>query len=454
MAGRGFPEGFLWGAATSAYQVEGAVREDGRGESIWDRFCRVPGAIAGGGSGETACDHYHRWRADVENMRDLGLSAYRFSVAWPRLFATGTGRVNRRGLDFYEGLVDGLLAAGVAPVATLYHWDLPQGLQDRGGWTQRDTASWFADYAASLFAALGDRVPAWITINEPWVAAFAGHAHGVHAPGLRDFPAAVQASHVLLLAHAKAVQAFRQVAGGEKARIGIALDLHTVYPFTDGESDADAARVCDGHHNRWFLQPVLHGSYPADIGELYAARGAEPRIEAGDLELLAAVHSDFLGVNYYFPQRVVASQKNPVLGFETRLPRGCPTTAMGWEIEARGLSALLTRLKRDWGDPVMMITENGAAFPDDRVEGGQVADADRIDYLRAHLREARQAAAEGVRLEGYFLWSLMDNFEWAHGYSKRFGITRVDFATQSRTWKKSASWYQKVIATNGASLEE
>ncbi len=319
---------------------------------------------------------------------------------------------------------------------------------------ERDTASWFADYAACLFAALGDRVRTWITINEPWVAAFAGHAQGVHAPGLRDFPTAVQASHVLLLAHAKAVQAFRQVGGGDGARIGIALDLHTMYPLTDGASDAEAARVADGHHNRWFLQPVLHGSYPSDIAALYAARGVAPRIEAGDTELLSGSHSDFLGVNYYFPQRVAASQKHSVLGCEARVPPGCPTSDMGWEINAPALHDLLVRLKRDWGDPVVMITENGAAFPDARFDGGQVDDRDRIDYLRSHLLEARRAASDGVRLEGYFLWSLMDNFEWGYGYSKRFGITRVDFATQARTWKKSASWYQRVIATGGASLEE
>jgi beta-glucosidase len=449
MAERSFPEGFLWGAATSAYQVEGAVREDGRGESIWDRFCRVPGAVVGGDTGDTACDHYHRWQSDVENMRDLGLKAYRFSVAWPRLFPGGRGKLNRKGLDFYQGLVEALLAAGIEPVLTLYHWDLPQGLQDHGGWTNRDTASWFADYAACLFAALGDRVQKWVTINEPWVAAFLGYAEGVHAPGIRSFPAAVQASHVLLLAHAKAVQACRQV-GSAQARIGITLDMQTVYPLTDGASDEDAARVADGHRNRWFLQPVLAGSYPSDMMELYAAKNAAPRAEQADMELLAANRSDFLGVNYYFPQRVIASQEHAVLGFETRVPPECAKTAMGWEIHPRGLYDLLIRLKRDWGNPAMMITENGAAFADEQVKGGQVADVDRIDYVRSHLGEARRAIADGARLEGYFLWSLMDNFEWAYGYTKRFGITHVDFRTQARTWKKSASWYQGVIASNGA----
>ena len=453
MAEKSFPDGFLWGAATAACQVEGAAREDGKGESIWDRFSRVPGAIVGGDTPEVACDHYHRWRDDVENMRDLGLKAYRFSAAWTRLFPTGRGRLNRRGLDFYQGLVDALLAAGISPVLTLYHWDLPQALQDHGGWTNRDTASWFAEYAACLFNSLGDRVHTWITINEPWVAGFLGHGEGVHAPGIRDFAAAVQASHVLLVAHAKSVEAYRQVSP-DKGRIGIALDMHPVYPLSDGESDREAARIEDGHHNRWFLQPVLSGSYPSDMLELYAARHVAPRIEQDDAGLLAGNPPDFLGVNYYFPTRALASRANPVLGCQARVPRDCEKTAMGWEVYPRGLSDLLTRLKRDWGDPVLMITENGAAYDDERMEGPQVADLDRIAYLRAHLREALAAIASGVRLEGYFLWSLMDNFEWACGYAKRFGITHVDYRTQARTWKKSASWYQGVIASNGADLGE
>jgi beta-glucosidase len=448
-----FPEGFLWGAATAACQVEGAAREDGKGESIWDRFSLVPGTIAGGDTPAVACDHYHRWRDDVENMRDLGLTAYRFSVAWPRLFPAGRGKLNRRGLDFYQGLVDALLAAAVAPVVTLYHWDLPQALEDHGGWTNHDTASWFAEYAACLFGSLGDRVRTWITINEPWVAGFLGHAEGIHAPGTRDFAAGVQASHNLLVAHAKAVQAYRQVSPVH-GRIGIALDLHPVYPLSDGAADEEAARQADGYHNRWFLQSVLGGSYPSDMLALYEPRRVAPRVAGGDLELLAAHPPDFLGVNYYSPHRAAASRSHPILGFRTSVPRDCVKTAMGWEVYPRGLSDLLLRLKRDWGDPVLMITENGAACDEPPAAEGQVDDRDRIDYLRGHLREALRAMGEGARLEGYFLWSLMDNFEWAFGYSKRFGITRVDFATQARTWKKSASWYQRVIATRGAALEE
>jgi beta-glucosidase len=449
MLTHGFPEGFLWGAATAAYQVEGAVREDGRGESIWDRFCATPGAIHGGDTGDVACDHYHRWKDDVENMRDLGLTSYRFSVAWPRLFPQGHGKLNRKGLDFYESLVDALLAARVQPALTLYHWDLPQALQDAGGWTNRDTASWFADYAECLYAHLGDRVKTWMTINEPQVAAFLGHSEGVHAPGMKDFGTAVQASHVLLHAHALAVDACREICPAG-SRIGIALDLHPTYPYSDGASDIEAAQLADGQAHRWFLDPVLKGTYPQDVLEIYAKHGVAPRIEPDDLSTLSSNPVDFVGVNYYFPQRVYASDAGGVLGFEYGQLKDCPRTDMGWEVHSEGLCDLLIRLKNDYSDPVLMITENGAACPDRIVEKGQVQDDDRIEYLASHLREARRAIGHGVKLQGYFLWSLMDNFEWSMGFSKRFGITHVDYHTQVRTWKKSASWYQSVIATNGA----
>jgi beta-glucosidase len=447
-----FPEGFLWGAATAAYQIEGAAREDGKGESIWDRFCRVPGAIANGDTGDIACDHYHRWRDDVENMRDLGLKSYRFSVSWPRLFPAGRAKLNRRGLDFYQTLVDALLSNGIEPALTVYHWDLPQVLQEHGGWVARDTASWFAEYAACLFFALGDRVRTWITLNEPWVSSFLGYAQGVHAPGIRSFAKAVEASHTLLLAHAKAMQAYRQVSPS-KGRVGISLDLHPVYPLTDGISDQEAARIADGHQNRWFLDPLFTGAYPVDMQELYSRCGIAPRVEPGDGELLRDNPPDFLGVNYYSPLRVFASQAHSILGYEQHVPRDCEKTDMGWEVHPPGLYEVLMRLKAGYGNPVVMVTENGAAFRDESLEGGQVADFDRVGYIRSHLGEARRAIAGGAKLEGYFLWSLMDNFEWAEGYSKRFGITRVDFKSQGRTWKKSASWYQRVIGSNGAVLE-
>ncbi len=452
MASPEFPRGFLWGTATAAYQVEGATREGGRGESIWDRFCRVPGAILGGDTGDVACDHYHRWRDDVRLMRELGLGAYRFSIAWPRIFPLGTGRLNGPGLDFYEALVDSLLAAGIRPVATLYHWDLPQALQDRGGWTNRDTASWFADYAAAATKRLGDRVADWITINEPFVAAFIGHHEGIHAPGLRNRNAAVQAAHVLLLAHGRAAQACRQVSPA-RPRIGIALNLHTVYPLGDGGADEEAARMADGQFNRWYLDPLLRGAYPADVMDAYGRAGEAPRIEPDDLPLLATNRPDFIGVNYYFPHRVRAPKAAGLPGYDLCQVPGAPRTEMGWEIYPDGLSDLLARLKRDYDDPVLMITENGAAFPDTAISSsGEVQDDDRIDYLAGHLGAVRNAIRSGVRVEAYFLWSLMDNFEWSFGYSRRFGIVRVDFTTQARTGKKSARWYRQLIAGNGRTL--
>ena len=451
MSTKAFPQGFLWGAATAAYQVEGAVHEDGRGETIWDRFCRVPGAISDGGTGDAACDHYHRWRDDVENMRDLRLSSYRFSTAWSRVFPHGRGTPNRTGLDFYEALVDGLLAAGIQPALTLYHWDLPQALQDIGGWTNRDTASWFAEYASCMYTHLGDRVKTWITLNEPWVSAFVGHEQGRHAPGIRDFATAVQAGHVLLHAHALAVGAFREL-GPHGARVGITLDLHHVYPWSDGLSDQGAALRCDGHVNRWFLDPVFTGTYPRDMLDLYARHHAAPDVQPGDMEALAKQPVDFLGVNYYFPNRVYASDAGGLLGYEFGHLTDRPHTEMGWEVHPDSLCELLLRLKNEYGDPAIYITENGAAYKDQRVEKGQVQDDDRIEYLDGHLRACRLSIERGVKLQGYFLWSLMDNFEWAFGYGRRFGITHVDFATQGRTWKKSAGWYQRVIATNGGSL--
>jgi beta-glucosidase len=449
MADHRFPDGFLWGAATASYQVEGAVRDDGRGESIWDRFSHAPGRIADGQTGDTACDHYHRWRNDIENMRALGLRAYRFSIAWPRVFPAGRGKINRAGLDFYSALVDGLLESGIQPVPTLYHWDLPQALQDAGGWPNRDTARYFADYAVALFAALGDRVTRWITVNEPWVAAFLGHALGVHAPGATDFGAALQAGHVLLLGHALALQAYPQVTP-RKGRIGISLDLHPVYPATDSPEDGTAARVADGYQNRWFLDAVYRGTYPEDMLTLYRSKGKAPKIQPGDSELLGALKPDFLGVNYYFPLRVFRTDRHhPILGYQTVVPPGSSSTEMEWEVYPPGLADILTRVAADYGNPEMYITENGAACRDDRVSGGQVQDDDRIAYLRDHLRECSRAIGHGVNLKGYFLWSLMDNFEWSFGYSRRFGITHVDFKTQGRTWKKSASWYQRVIAAGG-----
>jgi beta-glucosidase len=451
MSESGFPAGFLWGAATAAYQIEGAVTEDGRGESIWDRFCRVPGAVHAGETGDVACDHYRLWRTDVENMRDLGLATYRFSTAWPRIFPQGHGKLNRKGLDFYESLVDGLLAAGITPALTLYHWDLPQALQDSGGWTNPDTASWFADYAAAVATHLGDRVKTWMTVNEPQVSAFVGHHIGRHAPGIRDFGKAVQASHTLMRAHALGVGVLRDLCPPD-VKVGVAIDLHTMYPLTDGISDVEAAVRADGRENRWFLDPVLKGKYPADMLELYTRNGVAPVIHAEDLVSFAAHPVDFLGVNFYFPERVYESDAGGVARYEVGQLKGSPRTAMDWEINPDSFFELLVRIKNDYSNPAIVITENGAAFPDDRMEKGQVQDDDRIDYLASHLRALERAIEHGVKVQAYYLWSLMDNFEWGYGYSKRFGITHVDYATQARTWKKSAGWYQSVIASNGTTL--
>ena len=449
-----FPDGFTWGAATAAYQIEGAVHEDGRGESIWDRFSHTPGKTANGDTGDIACDHYHRWRQDLDNMKALGLNAYRFSISWPRVFPAGRGALNRKGLDFYGTLVDGLLEKGIKPAVTLYHWDLPQALQDRGGWTNRDTALYFADYAAAMYAHLGDRVGTWITLNEPQVSAFIGYAYGRHAPGFTDYRMGVQASHELMMAHALAVAAYRELFPG-KGSIGITLNLHSMYPLTDSAEDEAAARLADGVMNRWLLDPVFKGSYPQDVLDLYRAKGVAHRMEEDDLPCLSRNPPDFLGVNYYSPTRIQrVDPHHPILGYEPVTPPDCSKTEMNWEVYPEGLYDLLTRLSRDYGNPVVSITENGAAYADSRVERGQVQDDDRIEYLASHIREALRAIKSGVRLEGYYVWSLMDNFEWGYGYSKRFGITHVDYATQVRTWKKSAGWYRDLIASNGASLDE
>ena len=441
-----FPENFKWGAATAAYQIEGAVSEDGRGETIWDGFCRIPGRIRGGDTGAVACDHYHRFREDVALMRDLGLGTYRFSTAWSRIFPRGGGELNRRGLDFYQRLVDALVEAGIEPALTLYHWDLPLSLQEKGGWGNRDTAYYFTDYAAAMFEALGDRVGLWITHNEPIVAAFVGHAIGEHPPGEKDYSLALQVSHHLLLSHAGTVQIFREVQKPD-SRIGITLNLYPVYPDGDSAEDEQAALRADGHKNRWFLDPVFLGSYPEDMRAIYQAMHGAPAAEPGDMDLLKGNPIDFLGVNYY-SRSVVAAPEKPDRLYRSVKPRGTELTEMGWERYPDGLYDVLTRVHRDYGEPEMYVTENGAAFRDELREG-RIEDDDRIDFLRSHFIQAHRALQEGVKLKGYFVWSLMDNFEWTHGYSKRFGLVHVDYKTQRRTLKQSARWYRDVIRENG-----
>jgi beta-glucosidase len=433
-----FPPNFVWGAATAAYQIEGAADADGRGESIWDRFCRTPGKVANGDTGDRACDHYHRWPEDLDLMASLGVGAYRFSVAWPRIQPDGRGAANRKGIDFYRGLVEGMLERGISPLATLYHWDLPQRLQEEGGWASREIVDRYVDYAQLVFDALGDLVDRWITHNEPWVTAFLGYGYGVKAPGVADWPQALAAAHHALLSHGRAVNAFR--ADGGRGEIGITLDL------THVTGEPEAVRRLDGHRNRWFLDPVLRGGYPADLVELYEERvGSLDFVLEGDLEEMAAP-IDFLGVNFYQPAVVRRSSVDGPLAVE-QVPWDGPRTAMGWTVEPSSLTALLLRLKRDYGDVPLMITENGASYDDPALDGQAVIeDPQRVAFLRGHVEAVERAVEAGVDVRGYYVWSLLDNFEWEHGYDRRFGIVAVNFENLKRTPKRSALWYRDLIA--------
>ncbi len=431
--------GFLWGAATSAYQIEGATREDRRGEYIWDRFAVTPGKVANGDTGEVACDHYHRVGEDVALMAELGLGAYRFSVAWPRILPNGTGRVNQVGLDFYDRLVDALLAASIRPFVTLYHWDLPQTLQDRwGGWTNRDTAEAFADYADAVSRRLGDRVSDWITLNEPWCSAWLGHALGVHAPGAMDLRKTFAAAHHLMLAHGHAVPVLR--ANSRAARVGLTLNLTPVYPLTDADADHEAAQRADGAMNRWFLDAAFKGRYPDDV--LREFDGYLPELQPGDLAAMCQP-LDFLGVNYY--TRTFVRARVGALGLEEARIEGVERTAMGWEVYPEGLYDILTRVHREYDVAELYVTESGAAYDDAVTASGEVHDERRRAYLEEHFAAARRAIAAGVPLRGYFVWSLLDNFEWAEGYRPRFGLVYVDYATQRRIVKDSGRWFARVI---------
>jgi beta-glucosidase len=443
-----FPPDFAWGAATAAFQIEGATTADGRGESIWDRFAHTPGKVRNGDTGDPACDHYHRWEQDLDLIASLGLRAYRFSVSWPRIQPNGRGPANQRGLDFYRGLVEGLRERGIVPLLTLYHWDLPQALEDEGGWASRDVALRFADYAELVFDALGDVVEDWTTHNEPWVTSFLGYALGTKAPGSTDWPRALRASHHTLLSHGLVVSAFRET--GRRGRIGITLDLTVARPGRDRDDDRAAARRLEGHHNRWFLDPIFRGAYPADMVEFYEERfGPLDAIQPDDLETIASP-IDFLGVNFYRPNLVVARDDGSVLRL-AEVPLDAQHTAMGWPVVPEALTELLVGLERDYGGVPLLITENGAAF-EDRVDGAEVVeDPSRVAYIESHLAAVERAIASGVDVRGYYVWSLLDNFEWEHGYSQRFGIVYVDFETQRRIPKRSALWYRDRIeaARNG-----
>jgi beta-glucosidase len=479
-----FPTGFLWGGATASYQIEGAATADGRGRSIWDTFSHTPGRTVDGDTGDTAIDHYHRYRDDVALMSDLGLNAYRFSVAWPRIQPDGSGPAVPAGLDFYSRLVDELLSHDIEPWVTLYHWDLPQALEDAGGWPNRDTAQRFAEYAMLVHQALGDRVPNWTTLNEPFCASLIGYAAGSHAPGRTEPAAALRSVHHLLLGHGLAVNAIR--AANPATGVGITLNLYAVDPASDDPADIDAARRVDGLQNRIFLDPVLLGHYPSDVLADVEHLGGLGEVRDGDLDLIHAP-LDFLGVNYYTRHVITAGDDIPahleagaadspaVLdhagvvaapgtdqqdarpeGFEEASPwvgsehvrgvfRGLPRTAMDWEVDPDGLHEVLIRLRDEYPAIPLLITENGAAFADQVSADGEVHDPDRVAYLDAHLRACHRAIEGGVPLRGYFVWSVFDNFEWACGYSRRFGIVHVDYDTQVRTPKDSAAFYSGVL---------
>lgn len=455
-----FPEGFVWGAATSAYQIEGAWNEDGKGESIWDRFVRIPGKIENGDTGDVACDHYHRLREDVFLMKSLGLKAYRFSISWPRVLPKGKGSVNEKGLDFYDRLVDELLSAGIKPFATLYHWDLPQAVQDEGGWPNRTVVNAFLKYTEVVIRKLGDRVRYWMTFNEPFVTAFVGHLEGRHAPGHQDLREALRAAHHQLLAHGLAVPIIRDLV--PEAKVGIVLNLSPVYPASQDLADRKLAWFIDTYLNRWFLDPLAGRGYPTEVfhylpqlvelmPEAFVSRFSSlPTLDfvaEGDLDRIA-VPIDFLGVNYY--TRIVARSPKAVL--PTEIVPDEERTDMGWEVFPQGVLETLTSIHFDHRFPAYYVTENGAAYPDQVEPNGVVRDKKRIRYIKAHLSELHRAIELGIPVQGYFVWSLMDNFEWAYGYSKRFGLIYIDYGTQRRIPKESAYWYAKVIENNALEL--
>jgi beta-glucosidase len=436
-----FPDGFLWGAATAAYPIEGAVTEDGRGPSIWDTYSHTPGAVLRGDTGDIADDHYHRWPADLDLLSSLGVGAYRFSVAWPRIVPSGSGAVNMKGLDFYDRLTDGLLERGITPMVTLYHWDLPQALQDRGGWASRDTAYHFADYVRVVHERLGDRVPYWLTLNEPYCSAFVGHLDGKHAPGLRDSRVAVTALHHLLLGHGLAVRALRD--DGVTGQVGITCNLTSVLPATSSSADVAAARRLDLHENRMFLDPLFRAEYPLDAVAQY---GDFDFVHDDDLAVISAP-LDYFGINYYERHAVRASTTDPVRGWE-RVPPASPTLT-GIAVDPRGLREILERVHHDYTSLPLVVTETGLALHDYVGPDGTVADDERIAFFDGHVRAAHEALSAGVPLFGFFPWSFLDNFEWQSGYGVRYGLYYVDYATQERRPKKSAAWYQQLIRANG-----
>ena len=429
---------FLWGVATSSYQIEGAAFEDGRGSSIWDTFCRVPGKVANGDNGDVACDHYHRYQEDLDLIKWMGVDAYRFSVAWPRVIPSGIGTINKAGLDFYDRLVDAALERQIEPWLTLYHWDLPQALQDKGGWNNREIVHWFEEYSDVMTARLGDRVKNWMTLNEPLCSAWIGHLYGAMAPGIENLQTALNASHHLLMAHGAASKIIR--SNISDAKVGIVVNVTPAVPATDSEADKRAAKLADGFDNRWFLNPVFGQPYPEDVLEVL---GKSPDIQSGDMTLINQP-MDFLGVNIYFRQTISAEPSGAPLPIRGVHRENVKRTAMDWEVHAPAFEEILTRINVDYKPESMYITENGSAW-DDVFENGEVNDSERIEYLQTHLDAMFEAKAKGAPIRGYFAWSFMDNFEWAYGYDKRFGLVYVDYKTQKRIPKKSAHYYRDLL---------
>ena len=446
-----FPDNFIWGAATASYQIEGAWNKHGKGESTWDRFTHTPGNIKNNDTGDVADDHYRLWKKDIGLMKKIGLKAYRLSISWPRVLPAGRGKVNQKGLDFYSKLVDGLLGTGITPFITLNHWDIPQALEDEGGWAVRSTAEAFVDYANVVSRALGDRVKNWITHNEPAVVAWMGHETGVHAPGVKDYPTAVRVSHHLLLSHGWAVPVIRR--NSQKAEVGITLNIGWKVAASNSVADMKLVREDDGKWFRWFADPVYGRGYPSDIVEHFTKLGALPNgmdfIQSGDMDVIATP-TDFMGINYYNRNihRSNDSNNDPQIFFpKPKTPDNW--TEMDWEVYPEGLTGVLGRVYFNYQPLKIYVTENGASYSTPPDEKGNVPDELRTQYLRTHFAAAHRAIQAGVPLAGYFVWSLLDNFEWSHGYSQRFGIVYVDYQTQKRYLKDSAKWYKNVIKKNG-----
>ncbi|MFZ9728146.1 MAG: GH1 family beta-glucosidase [Candidatus Nanopelagicaceae bacterium] len=434
---------FVWGVATSSYQIEGAANEGGRGQSIWDTFCKVPGKVANFENGDMACDHYHRYKEDLDLMKWMGVKAYRFSVAWPRVIPDGVGRVNEMGLDFYDRLIDSLLEREIAPWLTMYHWDLPEALQLRGGWNNREVVEWFGEYAEMLTSRFGDRVKNWMTLNEPLCSAWLGHLYGDMAPGIKDLQTALNVSHHLLMSHGLACQVIR--SNVSEANVGIVINVTPAVPATDSQEDSNAAQLADGFDNRWFLDPVFGRTYPADVIDTL---GASPEIHSGDMKLIAQ-DLDFLGLNFYFRQTVAADQNSKPLPIRSVNRENVKRTAMNWEVHPQAFEEILLRISKEYSPKAIYITENGSAW-NDEVINGEIIDDERIDYLARHLDAMRSAKNQGAPILGYFAWSFLDNFEWAYGYEKRFGLIYVDYKTQKRTPKKSAFFYRQLLLNGTA----